>query len=724
MKKYISILMLLFSFVCTACDRNIKPEQNVQPTPQIKATPDPKEEIMTQLRNAVHSFDLNDYFYYGCEEDFSAAGLNVFITNFCLEDENYESFNINISRGENTIVFPVKAELLYSNFTQDYTQNHELQWGNINITKEDIILTKYDFDNSYSVVERYDLSTLQHEATIKLDRTPQTRLLNTTVYKDGYISQYFETIDDKGLLLIDEKGNVIQKIGSSGYGVFYGYETSDSWNFPYNLESESIEVLTDDMVLIGNSEMFNIPRGLYTDVIVQCQYEEKDKEFVLYRNNGNTDVLGNYIAVLRKNGEENQCFINKYANIHEGFAQENSDYKPVEYSFSNNGRTVTVACDATQLTLTADFDRKTLTEKYNITEDRLGFEYETSSDGRITLWSGAATGGGDYWVSALIAKDNTTGQLKYLDCPGGMYGGGSDFGFLKNGDIYIFGRKEFTVFSSDLNVEKPIFRMSDRFSLGQVNERNIESRYLFAVRRDPQTFGYTVVYADVPYNDGLRYPELGESFAGCMNYTYKIALLDSSGKRYKHIKTGIDVKYSPFGYMHMDMYQQRDNLMHITTWVKSPENIFDEFTVDISTGKIVNLMKEKYEDEVINSAKAIINDAADFACSFRNGSIADMNKPLADIDAKYSDDNYYALKAEYSTLDLLKEKVHCFYSQSFAEYNIYPEFRAYGTSNVPYLKQYRGTLYCDLNLCQRTEEKIYDLDSIKLEISGSVKYFV
>ena len=707
MKKLLYILALLLTF--SACSQQ---PAEVTPTPQ--PTDDVVQNISIEaLQAELDRFETSSYIYHGWENDFKVEGIYAEISNINIIDKDYVSFDINISNGTNTLVLPIKAEFTYYTHL-DQVHSHNLQWGCINVKDGSIIVTKYDFDKGYSVIEHYNAQTLQLIDTVEMHHSADLRLLNTAVYKDSYVSQYYISDYDTGLMLIDKDGAVKQKIVYDGG---YAYEYDSDFNHPYVFYSQDIEMLTDDLILVSGTDLYSLSKDEACYTVTQCEYEKDGTEFVLRRGDKNDDFAP-YLALLYKDGKVTDSFFSDALDIHEGFTNgENTEYAPAQYSFSENNRAITIVCDLTQLTLTADFDSRTLSGQYNITEDRLEYEYAKSADGRISLWSGASAGGGDYYVNALIAKDNTTGQLKYLGCPGGMYGGGADWGFFKNGDMYIFGRSEFTVFSSDLNVEQPIFKMSENFPLGTINEQNIQYRHLFAVRRDPETFGYTVVYTDVLYDYIQKYPDVGTYYDFSCNHNYSVALLDAQGKAYKHIKTDIDVKSTAFGYVNMDMYMQPDGIMHMTTWVKNKENIFDDFTVDIKTGKVTNLLKEKYTDEITTAAAEIIQPAADFIRNFKGGAFVDMERPIDEKLNPYSTKpNLYAMNKDYNRLIYIEKAAQTYYLDSFAEYSIYPDLTYYRVeSKTPFLAQINNEIWCNIDLCEEIEQKIFDTSSIKVE---------
>ena len=725
MKKYLCLFAVCICFVLFGCAQ--QPADSATALQQsATSAADENDSVKTELEKTLQAFATADFIGYGREKTLIAADLAVQITDVSLVDKDYAQFSINISNGTDTLVLPVKAELLYY-MHEEMPMGHELQWGCINLADGQLILTKYDFDKNCSVIHHYDAKTLQHINTVEMSDSPDIRLLNTAVYNDGYASLYSWGDIETGLMIVGKDGTIEQRVKYDGG---YRYENVNDYNHLYRYFGQDIGVLTDDLVLVGGSDLYSLQRdldyyGLLSDrchnVSQMCSYTQGDTAFKLYRSNS-SDIKP-YFALLYKNGKVTDSFFADGVDIHQGFANtENTDYKPVQYTFANDDRAITIVCDLTQLTLTVDFDSRTIDGQYNITEDRLEREYAKSADGRLSLWSGASAGGGDYWVSAIIAKDNTTGQLKYLGCPSGMYGSGADWGFFKNGDMYIFGRSEFTVFSSDLNVEEPIFTMSDVFPLGLIDEQNIQYRYLFAVRRDPETFGYTVVYTDVPYYAGVKYPELGSYADFSENYNYKVALLDAEGRIYKNIVTDIAVKTTPFGYTNMNMYLQPDGLMHMTTWIKNPENVYDDFTVDITNGKVTDLLKEKYTDEIVKSVQENIDGAHSFIRGLKSGSFVDMERPIdEELNPYSSKPTLYAMQKDYNRLIYLEKAAQKYYLDSFAEYAIYPDLTHYSVdSKTPFLAQINNEIWCNTDLCEDVEQKIFDKSTIKVEsIAGS-----
>lgn len=185
-----------------------------------------------------------------------------------------------------------------------------------------------------------------------------------------------------------------------------------------------------------------------------------------------------------------------------------------------------------------------------------------------------------------------------------MYGGDSDDGFFKNGDIYVFEGHKFTVHSKNLSVTEPIFELTDNFKLGYNLTDEINERRIFAVRRDPEKFDYIVVYAEL-MNDAEFIGGTHNEYRG---YTYKVGLLDKNGVLQKSYDTGITVKSSYFGYLYTEMYLENPTTIHVTT---KQRGTFDEFTVDIITGECTNLCEEELMPGVLEAVENI-NDIYDF----------------------------------------------------------------------------------------------------------------
>ena len=298
MKKLLCIFALSLAF--SACSQ--------QPA-EITPTPQPAEEVTDfsteVLQTEIDELETSDYLYYGWEKAFEAAGLTAEISNATLADKDYVTFDINISNGTDTLVLPIKAELLYY-MHEEIPRGIQTQWGHINVADGQLILTKYDFDKGCSVIEHYNAQTLQLVDAVEMQNSADLRLLNTALYNGAFISQYWISDRDMGILLIRRDGLVEQQIIFNGG---YAYRNDSHYNHPYGFYSQDIELLTADLILVGGSDLYSLQSGQCHSVSSICGYTQGDTAFKLYRSNSGNKAIKPYFALLYKNGKVTDSFL-------------------------------------------------------------------------------------------------------------------------------------------------------------------------------------------------------------------------------------------------------------------------------------------------------------------------------------------------------------------------------------------------------------------------------
>ena len=134
----------------------------------------------------------------------------------------------------------------------------------------------------------------------------------------------------------------------------------------------------------------------------------------------------------------------------------------------------------------------------------------------LTADTACGEGGGDVVINSIYLVENATGDVKYIDTIGGMYGGSESAGFFSNGDVYTIGLDEFKVFTTDMSQQGPVFEMSKNFPLGDDAVEKGGFRHLLSARRDPATQSWVVLYNEAPYqadaNDWYMDGDLGYNF--------------------------------------------------------------------------------------------------------------------------------------------------------------------------------------------------------------------
>ena len=443
--------------------------------------------------------------------------------------------------------------------------------------------------------------------------------ISTAKFEDKYITSYYQTMEKQGFIVFDEKGNYLNEyvIPSDSYNSLnHGYnrpneDTSTMWyNITDDIYYRNLEWITPENVLVKapyETFMFNLSDQNRFYLVERAHYIGETADIVLYdmqaydgKNKGKPFVF----AVRYQDDKETETLQYPF-ELHPLFGTDTDGTEGnLYYEKGEDDRLFVVTDSGSKQTVVVDFISQKVHGYYNYTVEDLNRELVKYSDGTVSLWNTEFMGGGDYGVSALIAKNELTNEIKFLGIQGGMYGGDSDNGFFKNGDIYVFEGHKFTVHSKDLSVTEPVFELTDNFKLGYNLTDEINERRIFAVRRDPEKFDYIVVYAEL-MNDAEF---IGGTYNEYRNYTYKVGLLDTNGVLVKSYDTGITVKSSYFGYLSMEMYMENPSTIHITT---KQRGTFDEFTVDITTGKCTNLCEKELMPGVLEAIENI-NDIYEF----------------------------------------------------------------------------------------------------------------
>ncbi len=235
--------------------------------------------------------------------------------------------------------------------------------------------------------------------------------------------------------------------------------------------------------------------------------------------------------------------------------------------------------------ITADFAEKKVdsTISKQMIENGLERLYANSSDGKYSLWEGNSEGGGDVVINSIYLVENATGNVKYIDTIGGMYGGSESAGFFSNGDVYTIGLDEFKVFTTDMSQQGSVFEMSKNFPLGDDAVEKGGFRHLLSARRDPATHSWVVLYNEAPYqadaNDWYMDGDLGYNF---YKSTYKVGILDPQGNLTKVYDTGEHVM--TYDFRQVSMYMEEGDIINFKVIIKEKETQLHG-QLDLKTGE-------------------------------------------------------------------------------------------------------------------------------------------
>ncbi len=259
---------------------------------------------------------------------------------------------------------------------------------------------------------------------------------------------------------------------------------------------------------------------------------------------------------------------------------DNIDEAKPQLVIPKDGKTAVYVCDYFAIHVTFDFEKGTATVEFSPTDKNITDESYVidSADGKYSICSFGGHGGGDIYYDLLSVRNNETKGHKYLGQTGGMYGGGSDFGFLKNNDIYIFGTSGLRIFDPETGEVK--FDLDENFPLGYNSETDSE-RGIITFRRDPNDFSFIVLYFE--YENGF---EWDDNFLGSCNY--KIGFLDPEGNLLESYDTECPLHGSPFGICPIDMRYSESELRFFGTGGKGGTNLEAVFDMETKEFKVIN----------------------------------------------------------------------------------------------------------------------------------------
>ena len=169
-------------------------------------------------------------------------------------------------------------------------------------------------------------------------------------------------------------------------------------------------------------------------------------------------------AVIRQNGEIKEWFEIKDLEIRS--LPESDEIAPPEITFDESAKILTAKTgEHPTYNVLVNFEKQTAEAWFSdIKEEYLEFTEKVSSNGKYSLYEGAFHGGGDIAFSSVFLKDNSTNEFRYFRECGGMYGGYSFIGFLKNSDIYFMTYQSLKIYNPDTLAV--IFDLGEKFPLG------------------------------------------------------------------------------------------------------------------------------------------------------------------------------------------------------------------------------------------------------------------
>ncbi len=588
MKKLFLIIFAIFLL----CSCSAEPAEPIEEQESFSAdtlhseTPLPDEETQARVKEYIETEAVDYNTRLHILED---KGCSAFIRNAVIRDGCYFGAELVLTKGEKEIIIPIEGfyetehPICWFGCFTKYDEENFVFCGN----KNAVIVNFETFEARDFYPELPDYGTKELWINV-LVHDPEEKVYYIAASPNGEKTDYSETLNSR-FLIFDEKGNLLSD-KEINYNFFGGH---DYFATPAFLHYTHIDRIFGKKLIIRTGQwsdggtFFDTEDGTlytYTSFITA---KNGDYDFRAFKvGKINDDITPKKTAFfLYENGEKTDEF--KFdLNV---FEPEYNVYPWFEITgepqpFELDGKTASYYDEKTGSLLEADFENQVCNVTYKIDEDMFGEIIAESSDKSCTLYSSGAVGMGDIMTYGIVHKNNETGKITYLSEGGGMYGGGTSQGFLKNGDCYVLDYDKLKIY--DKNAEK-IFDLSDNFELGYDPETGSE-RGLLTFRRDPEDFSYIVVYFE--YENGIEwnYVETGKINYNEGNCNYKIGFLDSEGKLIESYDSGQGILSSPFGIESVDMrYSEEELRLFVSSRKGSPimEIVFDTETKEFEVLK-------------------------------------------------------------------------------------------------------------------------------------------
>ncbi len=330
-------------------------------------------------------------------------------------------------------------------------------------------------------------------------------------------------------------------------------------------------------LLTFDSSAYDLETGerYYFDKILS--FDDESRKAVIYSLKNTDDYsLAETFAVLYENeAQKGVIFLGDEPITYREPSE--SSYAKITGSISEDGK-VSITNDFCAMTIELDFVKGTKKVEYNIKNEQLQEKLAESADKNYSLWSYAESGGGDIVLYNTALKNEKTGEIKFFGTGGGMYGGWTEVGFLKNNDIYCTDYYVLKIYDPETLELK--FDLSKKFPLGLIKEEGF-TRYSVTFRRNPEDMSFIVVYFEVPevYDETEVTDENGWRIE--YSFTYKIGFFDAEGNLLESYDTGVKVWSTYFGLQPAVMRYSPEKLTIIVMPAKGNEGL--TITFDMNT---------------------------------------------------------------------------------------------------------------------------------------------
>ncbi len=414
-------------------------------------------------------------------------------------------------------------------------------------------------------------------------------IANFSAFENGYVSAYVAQ-EKQGLVYFDSEGNFrkhqpldIKNHRSHFFGCCKESCTDGRLNIPVETEKFSALETKGDLMFFDTYDrlVYDSKANILYTPGKHIELSKNGVTMHLYHVTPVAEnIAGGRFLAIKEKGNSVEYFIADTHLTDHSFGYEDKTTVTIE-----NENLLKIYCEVTNCDLVINFGDKTMDfvhrqfappeNDYDIIAKKNGY----------TLYSAGGYGGGDISYSAIILREDATGKTKYLDTIGGMYGGNNDTGFFQNGEAYVIDTGGFKIYSTDMSETGHYFRLGDKYPFGENISRDINLRWLLAVRRDPDKKDFIAVYFELPYTDYYGQFKDNTTDSGHMNATYKVGLFDKNGNFIKEYETGEYVDWSYFGVSPLKMYKTGEDTIEFYSTFKG--YIASDITsVNVKTGGV------------------------------------------------------------------------------------------------------------------------------------------
>lgn len=232
----------------------------------------------------------------------------------------------------------------------------------------------------------------------------------------------------------------------------------------------------------------------------------------------------------------------------------------------------------TDLKLFTDLADREVRWRYEIQPENVKEVLQRSEDGAWDICLAGGLGGGDAWTDNVVLRENANGLLRRI---GAFYDSSSDYGFFRNGDIYVCEPERLRILTEGSN-----YMLEHEFKMKFGVRPDGTKRILHALHRDPLGRGYVILYSQ--HTQAEAEAEWSDPQADIVYY--RLALCDAVGNIREEWNTGYVRAQAMYDYGRVDMSRDGDTMIIRTYGPK--DTPADSFTFSLIDHTFAPLAEE------------------------------------------------------------------------------------------------------------------------------------